>query len=203
MTSMRDFAGQSLNWVQNRTVWELITSDNSIIATFPLETEREPFLKAPMYFGGIRYKKAKAVIPDGTGALFLRQEEKGGSIDIYEAEQGSRLAVYEFRPDVIGVGFLKFPDGRRLQWGRVDAFSALIDLKRHHVWRRGNGGWMDDKSNASYVEIFNGTLGMHQVNISPTAVKMRDPELSLLLVLGLYNIDFENTQQAFEARQWP
>lgn len=202
MASMNDFAGQSLNWIQGSNVWELIASDGSAIARFPLEIERDPFWKSPIGFGGIRYKKAKALIPDGTGTLFLNQEKKEvRDIYIYAVEQGPRLATYSYRPDVIGVGFLRFNDGRTFQWGRVDFFSGIIDLWRHRVKRWGNGGWMDDKSNASYVEICDG-MSQHRVNISPLAADMREPELSLLVVLGLYNIDFENTQRTLEGKQW-
>ena len=172
MTSMSDLAGQSLTWVPSRKFWELIASDNSVIATFPVEKSTTRLVG----IAGTRWEKAKALIPDGTGALFLNAE--GRDVAIYTIEQGPRFAIYK-EP------WLVFPDGRRFLWVRV-SFS----LK--YLNRSGEGAWMNEAHTITYVEIRDGMRKKH-VDIRPAGARMLDPELSLLLVLGLYNIYIEDT----------
>jgi hypothetical protein len=196
MTSMSDFAGQSLTWVSRGAVWQLITPDNSVIATFPLETSG-----SHVGIAGIRYKKAKALIPDGTGALFLNGDGPHATplnVAIYSVEQGPRLATY-IKP------WLMFADGRTFLWDRVLLISALLNLRRDGLKalkRGGAGDWTlvkkiagtNDTTRITYVGIRDG-MYHHHVDISPRAAEVGDPELSLLLVLGLYNIDVENTER--------
>ena len=78
MTSMSDLAGQSLTWVPSRKFWELIASDNSVIATFPVEKSTTRLVG----IAGTRWEKAKALIPDGTGALFLNAEGRDVKVRI-------------------------------------------------------------------------------------------------------------------------
>ena len=123
MTSMSVFAGQSLIWVKRLKFWDLIASDNSVIATFPVERSG-----GGVGVPGRRWKKTKAIVPDGTGTLFLHEEGQRPNwhIAIYADEQGPPLAIYE-EP------WLVFPDGRRLIWGRIDFFSAMRELRRYGI----------------------------------------------------------------------
>ena len=70
MASMSDFVGQPLTWVWRRKFYELMASNNSVIATFPAERK----YRFALGLGGARWKKAKALVPDGTGVLFLNEE---------------------------------------------------------------------------------------------------------------------------------
>jgi hypothetical protein len=188
MTSMSDFAGQSLIWVRGAPGWNLIAPDNSVIATFPVERKGWAVGVA-----GRRWKKAKAIVPDGTGALFLNEEGQRPNwhIAIYADEQGLPLAIYE-EP------WLVFPDGRRLIWGRIDFFSALVELRRYGTMSYGGGGWADPTGPTTYVEFRDG-MRKKRVIIYPRAAEIRDPELSLLVVLGLYNMYVENIKGMLES----
>lgn len=117
MTSMSDFVGQPLIWVRRGRPWNLIASDTSVIASFPVETSGSSF---GIGLAGKRWKKAKAVIPDGTGTLFLNEE--GRDVAIYSAEEGPRLATYS-EP------WLVFPDERKFTWGRASYSDAPRNLR--------------------------------------------------------------------------
>lgn len=186
MTSMSDFAGQPLTWVRRRKVWDLIASENSVIATFPVETSGGFGLGV----AGKRFKKAKAIVPDGTGTLFLNEE--GRDVAVYTVEQGPRLATYR-EP------WLEFPDGRKFSWCRAGFFDSLKHLSYalKHLSYYGAGAWADAKGDIPYVVIRDG-MSNHRVDIYQATAELRDPELSLLLVLGLYNIFVENRQNMFE-----
>jgi hypothetical protein len=175
MASMSDFVGQPLTWVWRRKFYELMASNNSVIATFPAEKK----YRFALGLGGARWKKAKALVPDGTGVLFLNEEghRPDWHVAIYSVKQGPCLAVYD-EP------WLVFDDGRRFRWERAGFSFKYLD-------RSGEGAWMDEDRTKTYVQIRDG-MREHRVDISAWASKMRDPELSLLLVLGLYNIFIEN-----------
>jgi hypothetical protein len=188
MTSMSDFAGQPLTWVKRLKGWDLMASENSVIATFPVETSG----RFAVGMKGKRYKKAKAIIPDGTGALFLNEE--GQDIAIYTVEQGPRLATYS-EP------WLEFPDGRKFNWSRAGFFDSLghLNYALKHRSYYGAGAWQDAKGDIPYV-VIRDAWSKHRVDIYQAAAELRDPELSLLLVLGLYNIFIENRQGMYEMR---
>lgn len=180
MASMSNFIGQPLTWVGS----DLITPDNSVIAKFPVETSGR--------WAGIekiRWKTAKALVPDGTGTLFLNGEGPNPDypldVAIYTVEQGPRLAFYR-EP------FLEFSDGRKFCWGRIGLFKAF---KRLSYW--GAGVWVDEAFTTTYVVIRDG-FRRRRVDIWPAAAKLHDPDLSLLLVLGVYNIYIENTARSTE-----
>lgn len=185
MTSMSDFVGQPLIWVRRGRPWHLITSDNSVIASFPVETSGSSL---GIGLAGKRWKKAKAIIPDGTGTLLLNED--GRDVAIYSAEQGPRLATYR-EP------WLVFPDERKFTWGRASYSDALRHLSYalKHLSYLYAGAWADAE-NRAYVVIRDGRE--RRVEICPAAAELRDPEVSLLLVLGLYNMFIENRQSFFE-----
>jgi len=205
MTSMSDFAGQSLIWVKRRGYnpggycFDLRAADNSVIATFPLEA-----LGRNVGIAGIRFHEAKAVVflPDGkggTGIGTLLLNEEDGDIVIYIGTQGrvpdgdfrgeSRLAIYKE-----SLGFtqsrLEFHDGTTFRWDRWPGKS-------------GKSKWVDEAGTA-HVVIHDGDGTFHffegdfRVDILPSAAKMSDQLLSLLLVLGVYNMNIENTTRFLE-----
>src|SRR5271165_1821581 len=177
MTSMSDFAGQSLTWVKRRGYnpggycFDLRAPDNSVIATFPLEA-----LGRNVGIAGIRFHKAKAIVclPDGTGrtgigTLLLNEED--GDIVIYIGTQGhvpngdfrgtSRLAIYK---ESFGYTYnrLEFHDGTTFRWGR---------------WgESGKARWVDEAGTA-HVVIHDGDGTFHlfegnfRVDILPSAAK--------------------------------
>jgi hypothetical protein len=210
MTSMSDFAGQSLTWVKRRGhnpggyCFDLRAADNSVIATFPLEA-----LGRNVGIAGIRFKKAKAVVflPDGkggTGIGTLLLNEEDGDIVIYIGTQGhvpdgdfrgeSRLAIYK-ESSVMTQSRLEFHDGTTFRWDRWGT--------------SGKAKWVDEAGTA-HVVIHDGDGTFHLfegdflVDLLPSTAKMSDQALSLLLVLGVYNMNIENTTRFLEASpDWP
>lgn len=215
MTSMSDswpvtylgshFAGQSLIWVKRRGhnpggyCYDLRAPDNSVVATFPLEA-----IGRFVGIAGIRFKKAKAIVcfPDGTGrtgiGTLLLNEEDGdivisigdqGHVPNRDFHGGPRLAVYK-ESSVIGKSRLEFHDGTTFRWDR---------------WgKSGEAKWVD-KAGTAHVVIHDGDGKFHffegdfRVDILPTAAKMADQALSLLLVLGIYNMNIENSTRYLES----
>jgi hypothetical protein len=181
MISMSKFVGHPLTWISRRggRYFDLTASDNSVIPVNSVIAQF-PWQATGHYvgFGGRRWDKAKALIPDGTGLLYLNEED--GNIVIYRGEQptgeqGLRLATYQEHP--LKESWLEFPDERRFTWDR---------------WgEKGRGSWVDKTSTTTYVVIHDG-YRERRVDIQPPAAEMRDSELSLLLVLGIYNMDTEN-----------
>jgi len=204
---MNDFAGQSLTWVKRRGhnpggyCFDLRAPDNSVLATFPLEA-----MGRNVGVAGIRFQKAKAIVclPDGTGrtgiGTLLLNEEKG-NIVIYLGDQGpvpnrdfrggARLAVYK-ESAVINRSRLEFHDGTTFRWDR---------------WgKSGQAKWVDEGGTA-HVVIHDGDGSFHLfegdflVDIMPSAAKMGDQALSLLLILGVYNMNIENTTRFLEGSE--
>ena len=170
--SYRYLVGQPYTWVRPKVFkarWDLITPDNSVIATYPVE-------KSGGWFGQ-RWKKAKALVPDGTGTLFLYEE--GEDVVISAVEQGRRLATYQWP-------WLALPDRqhprRVFLWGVVN------------LW--GERAWRDPTRTTTYVQLSDGMF-KHRVDIYPPAAEIPD-ELSLLLVLGIDNIFNENRAATIE-----
>jgi hypothetical protein len=189
MTSMRDYAGQSLIWVKRRDYnpggycFDLRAPDNSVIATFPLEA-----LGRNVGIAGIRFKKAKALVclPDETGrtrAGTLLLNEEDGKIVIYIGPQSSRpnkdfrgtVRIATYRESFIMTqSQLEFYEGTTFRWDR---------------WgESGKAKWVDEGGTA-YVVIHDGDGTLHvfegdfRVDILPTAAKMTDQALSLLRCL--------------------
>jgi hypothetical protein len=91
-----------------------------------------------------------------------------------------------------------FPDERKFNWGRAGYSDSLRHLSYalKHLSYYGAGVWADAENHA-YVVIRDGSRD-HRAEICPAAAELRDPEVSLLLVLGLYNMFIENRKSNFE-----
>jgi hypothetical protein len=203
MTSMSDFAGKSLMWVRRRGYnpgnycFDLRAPDNSVVATFPLEA-----VGRNVGIAGIRFHEAKALVclPDGTGRTgigILLLNEQNGDIVIHIGAQGpvpdgdfrgeSRLAIY--KESTFTQSRLEFHDGTTFRWDR---------------WgKSGDAKWVDEAGTA-HVIVHDGPGTFHlvdgdfRVDILPSAARMSDQALSLLLVLGVYNMNIENTTRFLE-----
>ena len=174
-SSLSDLVGQPLTWFQIgslKTCYKLYAPDKSVIATYPTERSGGWF--------GERWKEAKALVPDGTGTLFLYREDKG-VVAISAVEQGPRLATFDGRA-------LEFPDGRGwLIWDHIKRGWLEHDQR---VWR-------DRTETTTYVRFSQeGWTRTVHVEIYPPAAEI--PELSLLLVLGIDTMHHEWRQAAID-----
>jgi hypothetical protein len=124
--------------------------------------------------------KANALVPDGT--LFMQREGWfGQKVAISAVEQGPLLATYQ-RKGAGTSGQLVLPDGREFRWGRVNFWGT-------------QKAWTDPTGNTAYVQLSVGGFSRkYTVVIHPQATEI--PELSLLLVLGLYNMLIERRDAA-------
>jgi len=124
--------------------------------------------------------KANARVPEGT--LFLHKAGWSGlKVAIYSGEQGPLLATYQ-RKWTGTSGQLLFPDGREFRWGKVNFWGT-------------QKAWTDPSGKTAYVQLSVGGFSRKSsVIIHPQAAEI--PELSLLLVLGLYNILIERRDAA-------
>jgi hypothetical protein len=124
--------------------------------------------------------KANARVPEGT--LFLHKEGWSGlKVAIYSVEQGPLLATYQ-RKWTGTSGQLLFPDGREFRWGKVNFWGT-------------QKAWTNPAGKTAYVQLSVGGFSRKSsVIIHPQAAEI--PELSLLLVLGLYNILIERRDAA-------
>ena len=115
--------------------------------------------------------KMYATVPEGT--LFFGKENMSVSkIDISASEQGPSIATYQ-RKFGITNGELTFLDGRSFKWGRTN----LLGTQRT---------WTDPTGTTLYVQFLTkGFSSQSGVVIHPQAADI--PELSVLVVLGLYN----------------
>jgi hypothetical protein len=111
-------------------------------------------------------KNVKAVVPEGT--LFIHQEGfLGSKIVISSGEHGPLLATYRSEEsEYHHGGHLVFPDGRKFRW---DPQKAWTDPTGHTTYVHFSGGGFSRTSTAV---------------IHPQAAEI--PDLSVLLVLGLY-----------------
>jgi hypothetical protein len=127
--------------------------------------------------------KATAHVPEGT--LFLRKESWTGlKVAITAGEQGPRVASYQ-RKWTGTSGQLSFPDGRSFTWKKVNFWGT-------------QKAWIDSVSNVPYVQFAIGKFSRKStVTIAPQAMGIQ--ELSLLVVLGLYNSIVEKRDQAAAA----
>lgn len=180
--SLSDLVGQPLNWhAAPRNHCELIAPDNSVLAT--LETS-SPY-----------WTSAKAVIPSGTpfpeGTFFLYLEENRAgflgrmrwlfivitAVEYSEGGQIIPLAAYKSDWPVGYGGELRFPDGHMHRWG-VASFWGKEKV------------WEDSPFDKTPYINFSAKTFDSRVVINPKAAEIPD-ELSLLLVLGHFNILWE------------
>lgn len=138
---------------------------------------------------GQRWVRAQASIPDGTGTLFLNEEDGDLAIyesgDIKEAGRGPRLATYK-QSRVDTKSRLEFPDGQVFRWFR---------------WgKSAEGTWTDETLTTKYAVIHDGRnyYTNFPVDVLPPAADLPAPRLSLLLVLGIYNVYVEDRTRAVE-----
>ena len=127
--------------------------------------------------------KANALVPEGT--LFMHQEGWfGQKVAISSDEHGPLLATYQGK--WFGAsGQLVFPDGREFRWGKVNFWGT-------------QQAWTDPINNTAYVQLSVGSFSRKStVVIHSQAAEI--PGLSLLLVLGLYNILIEKRNAAAAA----
>lgn len=124
--------------------------------------------------------KATALVPEGT--LFMHREDWSGlKVAIHSVEQGPLIATYQ-RKWTGTSGQLAFPDGREFKWGNVNFWGT-------------QKAWTDPTGTTTYVQFSSGGFSRKSsVEIYPQAAEI--PELSLLLVLGLYNILIERRDMA-------
>jgi hypothetical protein len=127
--------------------------------------------------------RAHATVPEGT--LFMQKESWTGlKVAISLGEQGPQFATYQ-RKWTGTSGQLVFPDGRAFHWGKVNFWGT-------------QKAWTDPTGNMIYVQFSVGSFSRKSnVDIRPQAAEI--PELSLLLVLGLYNILVERRNSAAAA----
>lgn len=124
--------------------------------------------------------KAHATVPEGT--LFMRKEGWSGlKVSIYAAEQGPLIATYQ-RKWTGTRGQLLFPDGRSFMWNKINFWGT-------------QKAWTDLTGNIVYVQLSVKSFSRtSNVLIHPQAADI--PELSLLVVLGFYNIIIERRDAA-------
>lgn len=124
--------------------------------------------------------KAYATVPEGT--LFLQKETWSGlKVAISLGEQGPLLGTYQ-RKWTGTSGQLVFPDGREFKWGKANFWGT-------------QKAWTDLPGNTVFVQCSTGGFS-RKVNVVITPEAAAIPELSLLLVLGLYNILVERRAAA-------
>jgi hypothetical protein len=124
--------------------------------------------------------KANARVPEGT--LFIHKEGWSGlKVAVYAVEQGPLIATYQCKWTGTR-GQLSFPDGREFTWSKINFWGT-------------QKAWTDAASNTPYVQLSTGSFSRKSTAvIHPQAAEI--PELSLLLVLGLYNILVERSSAA-------
>lgn len=163
-SSLSYLVGQTLIWVPTAAFkdrYNLIAPDNTTLATLNM---------------GSWASKANALVPEGT--LFMHQEGwSGPKVAIHSVEQGPLLATYQRSKWNLTSGQLLFPDGREFRWGKINFWGT-------------QKAWTDPTGHTTYVQLAVGGFSRKStVVIHQQAAEI--PELSLLLVLGLYNILIE------------
>lgn len=213
-SSLSHLIGQPLTWVRAGRGFDLTASDGAVIASYPVKSGGGWFAQ--------RYNTSEARISDGTGKLFLNRE--GEDIVISGDEQGPLLARYrkshwlEFpdrrvffweQPGFFRDNIWKDPS----RWGAmvwrdpsVKQFEIVppeqIEELRAHWRTLANGrehipGTLGQEPPAAYVRVSDGSI-KYRVAIFPPAAELRDPELSMLLVLGFYNLRQRNREHSAE-----
>ena len=115
--------------------------------------------------------KMHATVPEGT-LVFWNENVSGSKLDISASEQGPSIAAYQ-RKFGITNGLLTFLDGHSFKWGRTN----LLGTRR---------AWTEPTGTTPYVQFLTKDVSStYGVVIHPQAADI--PELSVLVVLGLYN----------------
>ncbi|GCE14490.1 hypothetical protein [Tengunoibacter tsumagoiensis] len=124
--------------------------------------------------------KANATVPEGT--LFIKKEGwSGKKIAIYAMERGPLIATYQ-RTWTGTSGNLVFSNGRTFRW------------RKSNFWGT-QKAWTDAAGNTSYVQ-FSAHSFSRKIEVIFDSQAGQIQELSLLLVLGLYNIVVERRDAA-------
>ncbi|GCE07053.1 hypothetical protein [Dictyobacter aurantiacus] len=168
VSPLNQLVGQSLTWVPTAT----FRSSFSLVA--PDNTTL-----ATLDMSGWR-SKASATVPEGS--LFIQpQGWSTRNIAVYAFENGPLLATYQGK--WFGTsGQLSFPDDRALLWHKVNFWGN-------------QKAWTDPASDSPYVQFSsNGFSRKASVTLYPEAAAL--PDLSLLVVMGLYNILIERRNEA-------
>ena len=167
-SSLSTFIGQTLTWVPTA----------ALKARYDLITPDNTTL-ATLDMSSWT-SKANALVPEGT--LFLHKEGWSGlKVAVYASEQGPLIATYQRKWSGTS-GQLVFSDGREFRWSKINFWGT-------------QKAWTDPASTGVYVQFSTGGFSRKSsVVIYPQAADI--PELSLLLVLGLYNILIERRDTA-------
>lgn len=170
-SSFESLIGQNLTWVPTAT----FKSRFDLIA--PDNTPRATLDMSSWT------SKALAFVPEGT--LFLQKENWSGmKIAISLGENGPLLATFQ-RKWTGTSGQLSFPDGRLFNWNKANFWGT-------------QKVWTDPMNMTRYIQFSSrGFSRQANVVIYPQAAEI--PELSLLLVVGLYNILVERRAAATAA----
>jgi hypothetical protein len=121
--------------------------------------------------------RAKAAVPEGT--LFI--QKAGAKVVLSLGEQGPLLATYHSKWTGTS-GQLSFLDAREFRWNKANFWGS-------------QKCWTDPAGNTAYAQFSTGGFSRKvTVEIHPQAAAI--PELSFLLVLGLYNILLERRNAA-------
>lgn len=162
MPSLRDLIGQEMTWVPTAT----------FKTRFDLVTGDTTIASLDM---SNWTTKATATVPEGTLVMQLEGLSRRKAT-IYAAEQGAAIATYQRKWSGTS-GILQFPDGRELKWTKTNFWGN-------------EKAWRDQMGIIDYVQFHTRSFSRKvEVMISPQAAEI--PELSMLLVLGLYNIIIE------------
>ena len=175
-TSLSYLVGQPLAWVPTATFkdrYDLIGPGNAPVATLDMSNWSS---------------KANAQVPEGT--LFLHKEGWTGlKVAVYSVEGGPLIANYQ-RKWTGTSGQLSLADGRQFKWGKANFWGT-------------QKAWTDPTGKTAYVQLSTSSAGgfsrKSSVVVFPPAAEV--PELSLLLVLGLYNIIVDRRNAAAAASQ--
>lgn len=166
-SSLSNFVGQELTWIPTA----LFKSRYNLTAS-------DGTVLATLDMSRWRWK-AQATVSGGT-PFIQRDHWYSSKISIYAAERGPLIATYQ-RKWAGASGQIVFLDGRLFKWSRSN-------------FRGTQKVWTDLTGNTIYVQLSKGFSRKSTVLIYPQATEM--PELSLLVVLGLYNIIMERREAA-------
>jgi hypothetical protein len=166
-TSLDSFIGQTLTWVPTAAFRDryALIAPNN---TTLAELDMSSWSS-----------KANATVPEGT--LFIHKEGWTGlKAAIYAGEQGPLVATFQRKRGRTN-GQLLFPDGHEFQWAKTNFWGT-------------QNAWVDATGSTAYVQFAKQAFSRKStVIIQPQSGGL--PELSLLVVLGLYNIHIEQRRQ--------
>ncbi|GLV60435.1 hypothetical protein KDH_72540 [Dictyobacter sp. S3.2.2.5] len=165
---LNQLVGQSLTWVPTATF------RNSFSLVAPDNTTL-----ATLDMSGWR-SKATAEVPEGS--LFIQPDGWSSRKFVIQAgENGPLVARYQGRWMGSG-GTLVLADGREVAWSKMNFWGN-------------QKAWTDPASDSPYVQFSNNSFSRKaSVTLYPEAAAL--PDLSLLVVIGLYNILIERRNAA-------